>query len=343
MANELVVIEPETALGIFTAPDKVQELIVSIERETEKRKTGLGELDLSVGAHRKKLTSLAFDVTRSKTYIDKAGKEVVDGLKELPKQVDASRKLFRDALDALAAQVKQPVEEWEAQEEARKQAEEAKRIVDEEQKKADELARLMPYLHAEALEMNAECDRLIAEKKAEEERKRIEHENEIKRQAAEQARIEAEQKAQRDRKTAELKAKQEREAAELKARQEVEAAATREREAREAQERAEREKQEAIAKAANDAKEAKERAEREKLAAIEAERRKAEEAEKARLAEVERQKQEELKRQANREHQREFNCEALQALTTAGFDDKAATKFLKMVINGEVPHLSMNY
>ncbi len=332
MANELVVIEPATALDLFTAPDKVQELIVSVERETERRKAELGELNLSVLAHRKKLISLAFDVTRSKTYIDKAGKEVVDGLKQLPKKVDASRKLFRDALDALAAQVKQPVEEWEAQEEARKKAEEAQRIADEEQKKADEIARLMPYLHAEALEMNAECDRLIAEKKAEEERKRIEHENEIKRQAAEQARIEAEQKAQRDREAAELKAKQEREAAELKARQEVEAAAKREREAREAQERAEREKQEAIAKA-----------EREKLAAVEAERRKAEEAERARLAEIERQKQEELKRQANKEHQRKFNREALQALTAAGFDDETATKFLEMVIKGEVPHLSMNY
>lgn len=321
MANELVVIEPATALDLFTAPDKVQELIVSVEQETERRKSELGELNLSVLAHRKKLISLAFDVTRSKTYIDKAGKEVVDGLKELPKKVDASRKMFRDALDSLAAQVKRPVEEWEAQ-----------RVADEEKRKADELARLMPYLHAEALEMNAECDRLIAEKKAEEERKRIEHENEIKRQAAEQARIEAEQKAQRDREAAELKAKQEREAAELKARQEVEAAAKREREAREAQERAEREKQEAIAKA-----------EREKLAAVEAERRKAEEAERARLAEIERQKQEELKRQENKEHQRKFNREALQALTAAGFDDETATKFLELVIKGEVPHLSMNY
>lgn len=110
MANELVVIEPATALDLFTAPDKVQELIVSVERETERRKAELGELNLSVLAHRKKLISLAFDVTRSKTYIDKAGKEVVDGLKELPKKVDASRKMFRDALDSLAAQVKFPVE-----------------------------------------------------------------------------------------------------------------------------------------------------------------------------------------------------------------------------------------
>lgn len=332
MANELVVIEPATALDLFTAPDKVQELIVSVERETEKRKAELGELNLSVLAHRKKLISLAFDVTRSKTYIDKAGKEVVDGLKELPKKVDASRKMFRDALDSLAAQVKRPVEEWEAQEAARKQAEEAQRVVDEEKRKADELARLMPYLHAEALEMNAECDRLIAEKKAEEERKRIEHENEIKRQAAEQARIEAEQKAQRDREAAELKAKQEREAAELKARQEVEAAAKREREAREAQERAEREKQESIAKA-----------EREKLAAVEAERRKAEEAERARLAEIERQKQEELKRQADTVHRAKVNNQAMQDLIAAGIPEDCAKACIIAIAKGSVSSVKINY
>ncbi|MGJ7318798.1 cell envelope biogenesis protein TolA [Morganella morganii] len=324
MANELVVIEPATALDLFTAPDKVKVLLSGI-REKALAEQALLDTDLSKAKNRDAIKSLAYKVTQSKTYIDNAGKAVVDELKELPKKVDASRKLCRDELDSLREEIRRPVTAWEAQEEARKQAEEAQRV-------ADELARLMPYLHAEALEMNAECDRLIAEKKAEEERKRIEHENEIKRQAAEQARIEAEQKAQRDREAAELKAKQEREAAELKARQEVEAAAKREREAREAQERAEREKQEAIAKA-----------EREKLAAVEAERRKAEEAERARLAEIERQKQEELKRQENKEHQRQFNREALQALIAAGFDDTTATKFLEMVIKGEIPHLSMNY
>lgn len=313
MANELVVIEPATALDLFTAPDKVQVLLSGIREKARAEQAQL-DTDLSKAKNRDAIKSLAYKVTQSKTYIDKAGKAVVDELKELPKKVDASRKWCRDELDALSEEIRQPVTAWEDAEKARVAAE--------------ELARQIERDHEEALQMNELHDL----RKAEEERKRIEHENEIKRQAAEQARIEAEQKAQCDREAAELKAKQEREAAELKARQEVEAAAKREREAREAQERAEREKQEAIAKA-----------EREKLAAVEAERRKAEEAERARLADIERQKQEELKRQANKEHQRKFNREALQTLTAAGFDDKTATKFLEMVIKGEIPHLSMNY
>ncbi|SPX92019.1 Uncharacterised protein [Morganella morganii] len=302
MANELVVIEPATALDLFTAPDKVQVLLSGI-REKALAEQALLDTDLSKAKNRDAIKSLAYKVTQSKTYIDKAGKAVVDELKELPKKVDASRKQCRDELDALSEEIRKPVTAWEDAEKARVAAE--------------ELVKQIERDHEEALQMNELHDL----RKAEEERKRIEHENEIKRQAAEQARIEAEQKAQRDR-----------EAAELKARQEVEAAAKREREAREEQERAELEKQEAIANA-----------EREKLAAVEAERRKAEEAERTRLAEIERQKQEELKRQANKEHQRKFNREALQALTEAGFDDKTATKFLELVIKGEVPHLSMNY
>lgn len=313
MANELVVIEPATALDLFTAPDKVQVLLSGIREKALAEQASL-DTDLSKAKNRDAIKSLAYKVTQSKTYIDKAGKAVVDELKELPKKVDASRKQCRDELDALSEEIRQPVTVWEDAEKARVAAE--------------ELVKQIERDHEEALQMNELHDL----RKAEEERKRIEHENEIKRQAAEQARIEAEQKAQRDREAAELKAKQEREAAELKARQEVEAAAKREREAREAQERAEREKQEAIAKA-----------EREKQAAVEAERRKAEEAERARLAEIERQKQEELKRQADKEHQHKFNREALQALTAAGFDDKTATKFLELVIKGEIPHLSMNY
>lgn len=313
MANELVVIEPATALDLFTAPDKVQVLLSGI-REKALAEQALLDTDLSKAKNRDAIKSLAYKVTQSKTYIDKAGKAVVDELKELPKKVDASRKQCRDELDALSEEIRQPVTAWEDAEKARVAAE--------------ELVKQIERDHEEALQMNELHDL----RKAEEERKRIEHENEIKRQAAEQARIEAEQKAQRDREAAELKAKQEREAAELKARQEVEAAAKREREAREAQERAEREKQEAIAKA-----------EREKLAAVEAERRKAEESERARLAEIERQKQEELKRQADTVHRAKVNNQAMQDLIAAGIPEDCAKACIIAIAKGSVSSVKINY
>lgn len=313
MANELVVIEQATALDLFTAPEKVNQMLEHIKSLAEEERKEL-DSDLSVVKNRKAFASLAYKVTQTKTAIDKAGKLVVDDLKELPKKVDAARKLFRDELDSLSDGIRKPLTEWEEQEKAREEAEALKKQIEVD--------------HEEALQMNE----LFDLRKAEEERKRIAREEEMKRQAAEQARLEAERKAQ----------------------QEIEAAVRREREAKEAAERAEREKQEAIQraeqaakeakeKAERDAKEAQERAEREKQLAIEAERKKAQEAEQARLAEEERKRQEEAKRQADKEHRRKYNQETLQALVSNGFDEKLATEFIKLVASKQIPHMTMNY
>lgn len=313
MANELVVIEQATALDLFTAPEKVNQMLAHIKTLAEEERKEL-DSDLSVAKNRKAFASLAYKVTQTKTAIDKAGKLVVDDLKELPKKVDAARKLFRDELDLLSDDIRKPVTEYELEEKAREEAEALKKKI-----KLD---------HEEALQMNE----LFDLRKAEEERQRIAREEELKRQAAEQARLEAERKAQ----------------------QEIEAAAQREREAKEAAERAEREKQEAIQraeqaakeakeKAERDAKEAQERAECEKQAAIEAERKKAHEAEQARLAEEERKRQEDAKRQEDKEHRRVFNQEALKALVSNGFDEKLATEFIKLVAGNQIPHITMNY
>ncbi|WP_430248371.1 cell envelope biogenesis protein TolA [Providencia sp. PAZ2] len=313
MANELVVIEQATALDLFTAPEKVNQMLARIKTLTEEERKEL-DSDLSVAKNRKAFASLAYKVTQTKTAIDKAGKLVVDDLKELPKKVDAARKLFRDELDLLSDDIRKPVTEYELEEKAREEAEALKKQIELD--------------HEEALQMNE----LFDLRKAEEERQRIAREEEMKRQAAEQARLEAERKA----------------------RQEIEAAAKREREAKEAAERAEREKQEAIQraeqaakeakeKAERDAKEAQERAEREKQAAIEAERKKAHEAEKARLAEEERKRQEDAKRQEDKEHRRKYNQETLQALVSNGFEEKLATEFIKLVASNQIPHMTMNY
>ena len=205
MANELVVIEQATALDLFTAPEKVNQMLEHIKSLAEEERKEL-DSDFSVAKNRKAFASLAYKVAQTKMYIDKEGKAVVDKLKELPKKVDANRKIFRDELDALSTDIRKPLTEWEAQEKAREEAEALKKQIEVD--------------HEEALQMNE----LFDLRKAEEERKRIAREEEMKRQAAEQARLEAERKAQ----------------------QEIEAAARREREAKEAAERAEREKQLAI-------------------------------------------------------------------------------------------------
>lgn len=320
MANELVVIEKSTALEVFKSSDSVEDIIRKVEQEVNSFIP-----DVSTAKGRKEIASLAYKVAQSKTYLDGLGKDLVAELKEIPKLIDANRRTVRERFDTLRDKVRQPLTEWEAEQE-RIEAEKQMLAWHEEALEMNAafdkaLAERIESDHEIALLMNEKFDRDLAEAKAEAERQRIAHEEELKRQAAEQARLAAEQKAQ----------------------QEIEAAAQREREAKEAAERAEREKQEAIQRAEQATKEAQERAEREKQAAIEAERKKAHEAEQARLAEEERKRKEDAKRQEDKEHRRVFNQEALKALVSNGFDEKLATEFIKLVASNQIPHMTMNY
>ncbi|CAK7037472.1 cell envelope biogenesis protein TolA [Providencia sp.] len=320
MANELVVIEKSTALEVFKSSDSVEDIIRKVEQEVNSFIP-----DVSTAKGRKEIASLAYKVAQSKTYLDGLGKDLVAELKEIPKLIDANRRTVRERFDTLRDKVRQPLTEWEAEQE-RIEAEKQMLAWHEEALEMNAafdkaLAERIESDHEIALLMNEKFDRDLAETKAEAERQHIAHEEELKKQAAEQARLEAEQKAQ----------------------QEIEAAAQREREAKEAAERAEREKQEAIQRAEQEAKEAQERAEREKQAAIEAERKKALKAEQARLAEEERKRQEDAKRQEDKEHRRKYNQETLQALVSNGFDEKLATEFIKLVASNQIPHMTMNY
>lgn len=320
MANELVVIEKSKALDVFKSSNSVEDIIRKVEQEVNSFIP-----DVTTVKGRKEIASLAYKVAQSKTYLDGLGKDLVAELKEIPKLIDANRRTVRERFDTLRDKVRQPLTEWETEQD-RIKAEKQMLEWHEEALEMNEafdkaLAERIESDHEIALLMNEKFDRDLAEAKAEAERQRIAHEEELKKQASEQARLEAEQKAQ----------------------QEIEAAAQREREAKKAAERAEREKQEAIQRAEQATKEAQERAEREKQAAIEAERKKAHEAEQARLAEEERKRKEDAKRQEDKEHRRVFNQEALKALVSNGFDEKLATEFIKLVASNQIPHMTMNY
>lgn len=77
--------------------------------------------DLSTAKGRKEIASLAHKVARSKTALDDAGKKLTEDARRQIDAVNAERKKVRDRLDALKGQVRQPLVDWEAAEEARKQ------------------------------------------------------------------------------------------------------------------------------------------------------------------------------------------------------------------------------
>ncbi|EOC1051682.1 cell envelope biogenesis protein TolA [Cronobacter sakazakii] len=311
--TDLVVIEKANAMTVFKSTDQIEDILQKVEREVMSFVP-----DVTTAKGRKEIASLAYKVAQTKTYLDGLGKDLVAELKEIPKLIDANRKTVRDRLDELKEKARQPLTDYEVEQERIKQEEEAKRA-------AEELAKKIESDHEMALLMNDAFDRELAEKKAEQERQRIAHEEEIKRQAEERAKREAEEKA-----AAEIAAAKKREEdaiaakvqAELLAKQEKEKA---EREAKEALERAEREKQEAI------------EAERKK-AQDEADRirREAEEKEAARLAEEKRIKDEEKRRAQDKAHRKEVNNKILVDLIKVGASEDVAKSIITAIVKGEV-------
>lgn len=319
--TDLVVIEKSSAMAVFTNNEQLDPIIEKIEKEARSLVP-----DVSTKKGRDAIASMAHKVARSKTYIDNAGKDLVAELKALPKQIDESRRIVRERLDALKDEVRRPLTEWEAEQERIKVEEKAKR-------EAEELAKEIELAHREALLDNIEYDRDVAERKAEAERQRIAHEEELKRQASEQAKREAEEKA-----AAELAAAKKREEDAIAARAKAELLA------KQTQERAEQEAKDAAAKA-----------EAEKKAAIAAEQRKAQEEadrikreaeakEASRLAEEKRIADEKAKREADVKHRKAIGADIVKSLTeNSSITRDQAIEVLTALMNGLVPHANINY
>lgn len=308
--TDLVVIEKSTALDVFKSSDSVEDIISKVEREVN---SFVADVNTTKG--RKDIASMAYKVAQSKTYLDGLGKDLVAELKEVPKLIDANRKTVRDRLDALRDKVRQPLTEWEAEQERIKAEEEAKRA-------SEELAKQVEADHEIALLLNDKFDRDLLEAQQEAERQRIAHEEELKRQAAEQAKREAAEAAQR----------------------EIDAAAAREREALLAKERAEREAKEAAEQAERNRIAAEQRAEREKQEAIEKVQRKAAAKETARLAEEKRIADEQAKREADVKHRKAVGAKVVNALIeNSGITREQAISVLGAIINNTIPHTRITY
>ncbi|HDK6244161.1 TPA: hypothetical protein MXD78_002833 [Klebsiella quasipneumoniae] len=318
---DLVVIEKKNAMAVFTNNDQLDPLIEAIEKEARSLVP-----DVTTKKGRDAIASMAHKVARSKTYIDNAGKDLVAELKALPKQIDESRRVVRERLDALKDEVRRPLTDWEAEQE-RIKAEEAMNALHAEALAMNEdfdrqLAARIESDHEMALLMNDAFDREQADKAAEAERQRIAHEEEIKRMAAAAAAREVEQRAQREREEAAL-----REAA-LKA-------------------QAEQAERDRIA--------AEQKAEADKQAAIEAERRKAQEEadrirreaeqrEQARLAEEKRKADEQARREADVKHRKGVGTEIVKALlANTSLTRDQAIEVLTAVKDCRIPHTGISY
>lgn len=319
--TDLVVIEKSNAMAIFTSKEQLDPLLEKIETEARSLVP-----DLTTKKGRDAIASMAHKVARSKTYIDNAGKDLVAELKALPKQIDESRRIVRERLDALKDEVRRPLTEWEAEQE-RIKAEEA-----------------MNALHTEALVMNEEFDRQLAARIEADHEMALLMNDKFDRDREEQRRQAEQAQRERDERLKQEAAEQACRDAEAKHKAEIEAAARREAEEKARAEMAERQRIEAEQRAAREKQEAEARAEREKAAAVEAERLKAKQAEEKRLAEQKRIADEQAKREADVKHRKAVGTEIVNALTAnTSISREQAIEVLKALMDGLVPRAQINY
>ena len=318
--TDLVVIEKQNAMAVFTSKEQLDPIIEAIEKEA---RTLVPDLTTKKG--RDAIASMAHKVARSKTYIDNAGKDLVAELKALPKQIDESRRIVRERLDALKDEVRRPLTEWEDEQE-RIKAEEA-----------------MNAMHAEALEMNIRFDQELAAKFEADHEMALLMNKDFDRDREEQRRLAEQAQRERDERLKQEAAEQARRDAEAKHKAEIEAAARREAEEKARAELAERQRIEAEQRAQREKLEAEERARREKEEAVAAERRRLEEAEAARLAEEQRKAEEEARRAADKEHRRTVNRRVYADLIAQGIPEEYAQKAVLAIAGGKVQDAHIKY
>jgi hypothetical protein len=313
--------------------------------------------DLSTKKGRDRIASLAAQVSRSKTAVEKPGREYLKRIKEMPKAIEAELREFVNSMDALRDEVRAPLNAWEQAEADRVARHETfvemlknagsvgefstsytlrQSIAGLEATTVDssleefeaEAHRVKAFILSQLRESlaiqekreaeQAELERLRAEAA---EREQKEREERIAREAAERARLEAEQRAQAERDAAakrEADAKAAAEQRELQLKLEAEQSARRELEAQQRAELAER-------KARDDA-----------LLAVAEERRRLKE-------ENDRIEAEAKAREKDKAHKAKIIGEAKEALMSMNITEELAKAIVLKIARREIPNVSIHF
>jgi chromosome segregation ATPase len=347
--QQLIPLENVTAADLYGGADEVKlhDLLAGIKDTAKKMAKGLG---VKKKGDRDEIASIAYKVARSKTTLDNAGKEFVADLKNQAKIVDARRRDVREQLDALRDEVREPLNRWEENEQARIEdlTDAIGRIrqngnwcvenwqnapLTDIQNLRDEIQKVNPEEFQE-FEENCSETRMAALAKIDTAiRKREQYDSE-------QAELEQLRKDRDERISRELRAQAEREQKERDERIRQEAVEAEERKAKEQREQAERvaverlqRERDARVRAEREALEAKERAERAKQEAEEQQRQK----EATKQAEIE-------KRARNTRHKGECNSAAADALIQhCKLDPTRARKVVEAIAKGKIPRVTLEY
>ena len=336
MKNELQVIEQNAIAQAYAKRGGTDELFDRIAQEARSFVP-----DVTTKKGRDAIGSLAMKISKSKTLIEKYGKELVAEQKAQIKLIDDDRISVVKKFDELRNEILAPRDAWEQAEKDRISGHNAfimsfvvmsapqayenrdssfikgivseieNTVIDDSLEEFKEQAELAKFKALEVLR-NALADRQKYEtEQAELERLRV----------AEQERMQQEREAQIAREAAEKATRE----AEEKARFEAERVEREKREAEQREARLKAEKEAAELRAAQAAENERKRIEAEQFAQAEAARK----AEEARLA--------------DENHRKQICSEALKGLTDLGVSAEQGKAVLNAINKGLVPHVSINF
>lgn len=314
--------------------------------------------DTSTAASRKEIARQAFRVTKAKTAIDNSRKGLTEEWRQKTKLVNEAGKEIVARLDALAAEVRRPLTEWEDAEKARAEQCEAtiREIIDAGTVTLDDTAQSVRERGARIWSITLDADQFgdmidrATQAKAHTVALLKTALARLTREEAERAELEKlrAEKEERDRIEAERVAEEEAD------RQRVEA----EKQAEERRIAAEKADADRIARAKEEAAaEAVRAAEKAHAEALAAERRKADEAERSRAkqeaeiaaAEVARKAEEKriadakAAREADQAHRQKIKTAAKEAIMKCGASEDTAIMIVMAVIAGEIPAVRMEF
>ena len=344
-STALVTLQPENALALFKDGTGIEALIANI------RQKALSLVpDITTKKGREEVASNAYNVARTKTYLDGFRKAYADEFKDVPKRIDANGKIVRDALDAIRDEARAPLTAYEKAEE--------KRVADLQQRlnriaelgnlpanspgaTAEQLTVWLAELEGTAIDdswQERQTEAGVAKEAATIKVKQaLSARQEYEAQQAELERLRQEQakrdQEERDRQIAE----QARQAEADRQLQERAAAQRRELEAKEREEQARRDAELADQRRKDAEANAQRQAEEAAARAAEQERQ--------RIAAQQKAEQEEAdRRAADVEHRRAINNQILGALMVdAGLDAGQARAVAKAIANGKIPNVSISY
>ena len=317
---EQIKIEQQALAVAFSTDGGINSIIEQITTQAREKARNL---DAETPKGRKELASIAYSVSKTKTWLDEQGKNLVSEAKSKIKVVDNERKAVRDQLDLLRDEIRKPVTDFEdAERKLIENAKQIKNLCESLKTPTDEFGNLLSSAQIKT-RLDSVNEIIIDDNQYQAELKDIveltqlwlknllHSVDEQEKQAEEIKRIQAEEAAKAA--EAERIARDERIAFE---------AAERERKAAEAE----------IAKVQKEAEQA-----------IENERKRIEQERQSAKLEQERKAAIEKARSEDKENRRTINCKALEAFIENNIEAEVAKSVLKLIVNGKIPNVSIQY